>query len=200
MKRDLDQNGISNCWFAYFGEGVADYSYYGIPCKPLITADSLYFGPPHDVPTAIDGPVLMSAGVLSGFEFGPGALNPYEQFKQLTPAAVIDYSVFIFTGHFEIPLASALSHTQKAGLLLAQRQYPEAPAEAQAGRVARARLSKSSTTPWDAHSKQTAATTKHAPILRRLSCLPVPWNQASRRLAFTGWSNVARISTGRSSR
>jgi hypothetical protein len=34
----------------------------------------------------------MSAGVLSGFEFGPGPLNPYEQFKQLKPEAVIDYA------------------------------------------------------------------------------------------------------------
>ena len=93
VKRYLDANGIKNCWFAYFGEGVADYGYYGIPCKPLITADSLYFDSPHDVPSSIDGPVLMSAGVLSGFEFGPGALNPYQQFQQLKPVAVIDYGV-----------------------------------------------------------------------------------------------------------
>jgi hypothetical protein len=131
VKRYLDAHGIKDCWFAYFGQGVADYSYYGIPCKPLITADSLYFDGPHDVPQAIDGPVLMSAGVLSGFEFGPYPLNPYEQFKQLKPAAVIDYGVFIYDGHFEIPLASALSHGQKAGVLLAQNKAPEALAEAQ---------------------------------------------------------------------
>jgi hypothetical protein len=131
VKRYLDERGIRNCWFAYFGEGVADYSYYGIPCKPLITADSLYFDSPHDLPPAIDGPVLMSAGVLSGFEFGPGALNPYEQFKQLTPVATIDYGVFVFDGHFQIPLAAALSHTQKAGLLLKKGLRPEALAEAQ---------------------------------------------------------------------
>lgn len=114
----LKAHKIENCWFAYFGEGVADYSYYGIPCKPLITADSLYFDVPHDVPPEIDGPVLMSAGVLSGFEFGPGPLNPYEQFKTLKPVAVIDYGVFVFDGHFDIPLAAALSHVQKAGVLL----------------------------------------------------------------------------------
>jgi 4-amino-4-deoxy-L-arabinose transferase-like glycosyltransferase len=131
VKRYLDQHGIKNCWFAYFGQGVADYSYYGIPCKPLITADSLYFDAPHDVPRAIDGPVLMSAGVLSGFEFGPGSLNPYEQFKRLKPVAVIDYGVFIYDGHFEIPLAAALSHAQKAGVLLAQNRPSEALAEAQ---------------------------------------------------------------------
>ncbi len=131
VQRYLDSHGIKDCWFAYFGQGVADYRYYGIPCKPLITADSLYFDAPHDVPPAIDGPVLISAGVLSGFEFGPYPLNPYEQFKQLKPAAVIDYGVFVFDGHFELPLAAALSHGQKAGVLIAQNKAPEALAEAQ---------------------------------------------------------------------
>lgn len=131
VKRYTDEHGIKNCWFAYFGQGVADFSYYGIPCKPLITADSLYFDGPHDVPPAIDGPVFISAGVLSGFEFGPAPLNPYEQFKQLKPAAVIDYGVFVYEGHFDIPLAAALSHVQKSGLLLAQKNVPQALAEAQ---------------------------------------------------------------------
>ncbi len=131
VKRYTDAHGIKSCWFAYFGQGVMDFNYYGIPCKPLITADSLYFDGPHDVPPAIDGPVLMSAGILSGFEFGPGRLNPYEQFKQLKPVAVIDYGVFIYDGHFDIPLAAALSHGQKAGVLLAEKKVPEALAEAQ---------------------------------------------------------------------
>jgi hypothetical protein len=54
VNRYLDERGIKDCWFAYFGEGVAEYSYYGIPCKPLITADSLYFDVPHDVPPTIE--------------------------------------------------------------------------------------------------------------------------------------------------
>ncbi len=131
VQRYLDANGITHCWLAYFGQGVVDYSYYGIPCQPLITADSLYFDGPHDVPPSIDGPVLMSAGVLSGFEFGPGALNPYLQFQKLKPVAVIDYGVFVYQGHFEIPLASALSHVQKAGVLLAEHNAAAALGEAQ---------------------------------------------------------------------
>jgi len=131
VKLYLDEHNIKNCWFAYFGQGVADYSYYGIPCKPLITADSLYFDSPHDIPPAIDGPVLMSAGVLAGFEFGPGALNPYEQFKKLKPVADIDYGVFVYDGHFDIPLAAALSHVQKAGVLLQAKDFPAALAESQ---------------------------------------------------------------------
>jgi hypothetical protein len=130
-KRYLDSHGIRDCWFVYFGEGVVDTHYYGIPCKPLPTADSLWVNEPAEAPPAIDGPVLISAGDLSGFEFGAGPLNPYEQFKHLPPTAVIDYGVFVFDGHFEIPLAAAISHTQKAENLLAEQKLPEALSEAQ---------------------------------------------------------------------
>jgi tetratricopeptide (TPR) repeat protein len=130
-KRYLDQRGVTDCWFVYFAEGVVDTRYYGIPCKPLPTADSLWVNEPADAPPAIDGTVLISAGDLSGFEFGAGALNPYEQFKNIRPTAVIDYGVFVFDGHFEIPLAAAISHNQKAGGLLESKQLPEALSEAQ---------------------------------------------------------------------
>jgi hypothetical protein len=131
VNRYLDARRIKSCWFAYFGEGVLDYSYYGIPCKALPTADSLWIGEAASAPPAIEGTLLISAGVLSGFEFGPGPqLNPYEQFRALEPDDSIDYGVFVFNGRFEIPLAAALSHAQKAGFLLDERNVPEALAEA----------------------------------------------------------------------
>jgi tetratricopeptide (TPR) repeat protein len=68
---------------------------------------------------------------LSGFEFGPGPLNPYEVFKHAEPAASIDYAVFVFNGRFEIPLAAALSHAQKAQFLVRDKRFDEALAEAQ---------------------------------------------------------------------
>ena len=67
--------------------------YYGIPLEPLPTADSLWAGERIQVPPAVDGPVFISAGVLAGWEFGPGPLDPYAQFRQLKPVAVIDDSV-----------------------------------------------------------------------------------------------------------
>jgi len=130
-KRYLDQRGVKDCWFIYFAEGVVDASYYGIPCKPLPTADSLWVKEPANAPPSIDGTVLISAGDLSGFEYGAGALNPYEQFKTIRPTAVIDYGVFVYDGHFEIPLAAAISHTQKAGFLMEEKKLPEALVEAQ---------------------------------------------------------------------
>ena len=131
VKRYLDANAIKDCWFIYFAEGVVDTSYYGIPCKPLPTADSLWVNEPANAPPVIDGTVLVSAGDLSGFEFGAGPLNPYEQFKSLRPAAVIDYGVFVYNGHFEIPLAASIGHSQKAEWLLRNHHLPEAFAEAQ---------------------------------------------------------------------
>jgi hypothetical protein len=131
VKRYLDQRNIKDCWFIYFAEGVVDASYYGIPCKPLPTQDSMWVKEPANAPPAIDGTVLVSAGDLSGFEFGPAELNPYEQFKSLKPVAVIDYGVFVYEGHFEIPLAASISHSQKAGWLLEDHQLPDALAEAQ---------------------------------------------------------------------
>lgn len=130
-KKYLDQHGIKDCWFVYFAEGVVDTHYYGIPCKPLPTADSLWVNEQIDAPPVVDGTILISAGDLSGFEFGAAPLNPYEQFKNRQPIDVIDYGVFVFQGHFEIPLAASISHAQKAQALLHESRLDEALIEAQ---------------------------------------------------------------------
>jgi tetratricopeptide (TPR) repeat protein len=130
-KRYLDQHRINDCWFAYFVETVVDPSYYGIPCKPLPVISSLWLKGKMDVPASIDGPVLISAGTLSGYEFGPGELNPYEGFKKVRPMAQIDDGIFVFEGPFEIPLAAALHQASLASDLLANGQLEEALAHAQ---------------------------------------------------------------------
>ena len=132
VKKYLDARGVKDCWFVYFAEGVAEPGYYGIPCKPLPTVNTLWVNQKIEVPASIDGPVLVSAGNLSGFEFGPGPLNPYEQFKHLRPTAVIGRGVFVFDGRFDVPLVSALGRVQKAQNLLAAGQAEQALAEAQA--------------------------------------------------------------------
>jgi len=110
VKRYLDTRGVKNCWFAYFSQYVVDFASYGIPCTPLYTAEVQS----PDTPAAVDGPVLISSGVLSGFETGVGSLNPYGKFQNLKPAAIVDYGVFVYDGHFDIPLAGALSLDVKA--------------------------------------------------------------------------------------
>jgi len=132
IRRYLEQRKIQDCWFVYFADIVADYRYYGIPCKPLPTIASLWLQPLTDAPAAIDGTVLISASTLSGYEFGPGELNPYIQFQKLRPVAVIDYGVFVYDGHFEVPLAAALNHAAVARRLFRADRLAEALAEAQA--------------------------------------------------------------------
>ncbi len=132
IKQYLDQRGVKECWFVYFAAGVADPGYYGIPCKPLPTINTLWLNEPIDVPTSIDGPVLISASNLSSVEFGPGSLDPYGQFKLLKPTAVIDHGVFVFDGNFDLSLAAAISKVQKAQNLARAKQLDLALQEAQA--------------------------------------------------------------------
>lgn len=132
VKQYLDQRGVKECWFVYFAAGVAEPGYYGIPCKPLPTINTLWLNEPIDVPTTIDGPVLISASNLSGLEFGPGSLDPYGQFKRHKPTAVIDQGVFVFDGKFDMSLAAAISKVQKARNLAEAKQLDQALHEAQA--------------------------------------------------------------------
>jgi len=130
-KTYLERKGIKDCWFIYFAEGPVRMKDYGIPCKPLVTIGTLWLDEELDIPPSVDGSVLISAGTLSGFEFGPGPLNPYEVFKLRQPTDVIDYAVFVFNGHFDIPLAASYSHAQKAQFLLREKRPEEALGEAQ---------------------------------------------------------------------
>jgi tetratricopeptide (TPR) repeat protein len=132
-KKYLAGRGVTSCWFAYFAEGVVDATgYYGIPCRPLITTDSMWMNEEMDIPPVIDGPVLISAGTLSGYEFGSDDLNPYRQFMWLKPTAAIQNGILVFDGRFHVARASSLSHVQKARNRMGDGHLDQALAEAQA--------------------------------------------------------------------
>jgi hypothetical protein len=116
-----------NCWFAYFPDGVIDPPDYGVPCHRLPTADTLWWlHEPGEVPSSVDGLVLISDSDLAGIEFGEGPLNPYEQFRHVQPVAVINYGVYLYEGHFAIPLAAALNDAEKANELLKAKHLDQA--------------------------------------------------------------------------
>jgi len=128
----LDARGIKDCWFAYFPDGSIEPSDYGIPCKRLPTTDTLWWMHlPMAVPAEIDGPVLISDGDLEGIEFGEGALNPYEAFRWVKPVAMLQNGVFVYDGHFAVPLASGLVHAQNAENLLGTGEVEAAAREAE---------------------------------------------------------------------
>jgi tetratricopeptide (TPR) repeat protein len=67
---------------------------------------------------------------LSGFEFGSDALNPYRQFNQVQPTALIQGGVLVFDGRFPVARASALSFAQKSWNQMAAGNFDQALAEA----------------------------------------------------------------------
>jgi tetratricopeptide (TPR) repeat protein len=75
--------------------------------------------------------VFISAGSLTGFEFGSDALNPYREFERLTPVASIQDGVEVFEGTFRVPLASALSYVAESSVLMGQKDFAGAVAAAE---------------------------------------------------------------------
>jgi len=131
VKRYTDEHGIKECWFAYFADPFLRPQDYGIPCRSLPTPDTYFTKTQRPVPTVIDGPVFISAGTLTGFEYGSNALNPYREFEKLTPVASIQDGVEVFEGRFQVPLASALSYVAESAQLMKQRDFAGAVVAAQ---------------------------------------------------------------------
>lgn len=142
VKRYLDVNHITDCWFAYFPDGAVEPADYGVPCKRLPTGSSLYwFQLPMEVPPVIEGTVLISDSDLEGTESGDGALNWFAPFREATPVATIQQGVYVYRGRFEVPLMSAMVSARDsdamadadqldAALALAERAVALAPGSA----------------------------------------------------------------------
>lgn len=121
-----------SCWIAYFAAPFLLPSDYGIPCRRLPTFDEESLHEVLPVPDTITGPVFLSAGDLTGYEYGVAALNPYQSFAGRQPDAFLQNGMFVFTGVFHLPLAAASSHVQQATLDLAAGRLDNARTEAEA--------------------------------------------------------------------
>jgi 4-amino-4-deoxy-L-arabinose transferase-like glycosyltransferase len=130
-KSYVDANHVTDCWFVY-SDPIVDPAYYGIPCKPLTSA-WVHRGVPGPVglPATISGTIFISASELSGHLWGPGVLNPYEQFSHLRPDAAPGNIVLVYHGTFNVPLVSAYSHLAAAISLGRAHKLQEAVAEAE---------------------------------------------------------------------
>lgn len=118
VKQYLDQNHVTNCWFAYFPDGAVQPQDYGINCHRLPTPSGLWWlNLPMDVPPVISGTVLISESDLEGVESGDGPLNPYEAFRNLKPTVIIQDGVYVYQGTFAVPLASAWVDVRRSGEL-----------------------------------------------------------------------------------
>ena len=131
VKDFLDRNNIKDCWFGYFVQPYIDYHSYGIPCRQLPTAGSMWSKQQVDTPSTISGTVLISASTVTGYEFGSVVLSPFQPFMHEIPAAVIDHGVNVYQGTFDISFASSFGHATRATALFSAKNYPAALEEAQ---------------------------------------------------------------------
>jgi tetratricopeptide (TPR) repeat protein len=88
--------------------------------------DSVRFG----VNPNVTGLVLVSDGVVAGADI-PGNMNPYAQFGDVHPTDVIDRSVYVYQGTFNLGPAAAIEHVSAAGNLMKHGRYAEALTEAE---------------------------------------------------------------------
>lgn len=91
LKEYLDRNGIGKVKLAYFG--FTDPAYFGIDYDYLPSVTIVHPRPFRpDAP--LDGCIAISATLLQGLYLPQGDL--YREFRDLTPAARIGYSIFVY--------------------------------------------------------------------------------------------------------
>lgn len=121
LAKYLDDRHITQCWLAF--DGPNDPAYYHIPCKPLPTLFAVLIGRTQIVPSDIQGPVFLGSNELTGFDFGPDDMNPYRQFVNLHPGAVIGGEILEFDGSFQMPEVAGVSHFGAANALMQQKKF-----------------------------------------------------------------------------
>ncbi len=125
LDASLGRRNITACWFAY--SALPDPRDFQIPCNRLPTYFSMVSGAEQQpVPEHVDGPVFVSEEELMGSFWGPGALNPYQQFVGLKPSQAIEGEILEFDGSFDIPRIAAASEWVIARSLLRQHKADQA--------------------------------------------------------------------------
>jgi dolichyl-phosphate-mannose-protein mannosyltransferase len=124
VKEYLTSANIKDCWFAPHGnvELVAASQ----PCRLLPGSFRLSVSDKLEepVPPVIEGTVLLTAMVLP-----PRGGAEYLPILQNQPIARIGKSIFVYQGRFEVPLAAALSHAERANRLIILNRFEEAVAD-----------------------------------------------------------------------
>ena len=126
----LQANHVRECWLAYSQASQAPVGY-GVPCKLLPSGLGLWAGQPQGVlPPRISGLVLVGASEAAGGTWGDGDINPYRQFQEGRPKAVVAGSMLVYEGTYDVPLLAAEAHYSQVPMLLMQGRGDAALAEA----------------------------------------------------------------------
>ena len=129
VKAYVQAHGIHDCWFAYWAYPAFYPKDYGIPCNEVPTWDSMGSDEVNPVPVDITGPVFLSHGALTGYEYKSALLNPLAQFVPMKPVAAIQDGLFVYDGEFHVPEVAAMSHLTLSRIALRKKDVAAAVAE-----------------------------------------------------------------------
>jgi len=120
----LARENISDCWFA--SQGNVELTRVSQPCRlmPGSFPQSVTDQPSEPVPPVIEGTVLLTVLTLP-----PRGGPEYLPIAQSMPIAQIGGSIFVYRGRFEVPLAAALSHAERANQFVRLKRFEEAVAD-----------------------------------------------------------------------
>ena len=122
----LVREKITDCWMAAFvhPELIGAIQ----PCHVLPSGLRVLLSRnvTEPIPQVIEGTVILSVN-----ELPPRGADEYVPIAQSAPLVFIGGNVFVYRGRFEIPLASAISHSHRAGQLLRLNRVDEAIHEGQ---------------------------------------------------------------------
>jgi len=124
VKRYIDAHKITDCWIAY--AGPQDPANFGIPCRAL-AGPSFLEAAHKDLPPVLPGKVsgtIFLSNILTNY-----AIFPYTNFLERTPDDVIDGSVLVFHGDFDLPQVAAERHVGRGWWYLYHQQGPQAAEE-----------------------------------------------------------------------
>jgi len=116
----LARENIKDCWYA--GWGSLELLNAQVPCRQMPSTFPFLQIPLSDpVPEVIEGTILLNVANLP-----PRGGNEYVAMTLQEPVARIGGSIFVYRGRFEVRLAAAISHAQRATELVRLNRIDEA--------------------------------------------------------------------------
>jgi hypothetical protein len=124
MSEYIARENVTDCWFAGFVHPEMIRAIQ--PCRPMPSGLRILLSREvgDAVPPVIEGTIFVSVN-----ELPPRGGGEYVPIAQSKPIAFLGGNIFVYRGRFEVPLAAAISHANRAGQLLRLNRVPEAVTE-----------------------------------------------------------------------
>ncbi len=103
----IEKNHVGECWIA--AQGNPEIARVMLPCHVLPAPFDLRATMPEAIPAVIRGTVFLSSAAKD-----PDFFAVYKPISSMPPQTVIGGAMLVYNGEFNVPLAAAMSHVNRA--------------------------------------------------------------------------------------